>query len=302
MLELVTMVFPRVIWLEDPECQNALLVGQKAANLSKLASSFRVPLGFCVSSGVPRTIRAGGKTGPRNSLDTETASQLRRELATAYNRLSRRCRAKNLHVAVRSSVVDEDSETASFAGVHETFLNITGLKAITRAVIDCLISATSKGALAYRRVNAISATTIRAAVLVQRFVQAETSSVLFTANPVTGRRSEVIVTACWGLGESLAKGTVTPDTFIVRKKDRSLISQSIADKKIMTIALRERTREVAINKDIRTKACIDQRQLMEVVKLGLAVESYMGFPVDVECAFSGHELHLLQCRPITTLN
>jgi len=121
-------------------------------------------------------------------------------------------------VAVRSSALDEDGAGASFAGQHETYLNVVGAAAVAEAVARCWASVRSSRALEYRRRQGFPLDGARIAVLVQQLIPADVSSVVFSANPVTGSRDEVMINASWGLGESIVGGTVTPDTYVVRRR------------------------------------------------------------------------------------
>ena len=124
---------------------------------------------------------------------------------------------------------------------------------------------------------------------------------VFSANPITGSRDEIMINASWGLGESIVGGTVTPDTFIVRKTDLAITSRTIADKQRMTISAPGGTHEVDVPRFLRTEISLNDKQAVEMAKLALSLEVTMEHPVDVECAYAGGELYLLQCRPITTL-
>jgi phosphoenolpyruvate synthase/pyruvate phosphate dikinase len=206
-----------------------------------------------------------------------------------------------LVVAVRSSAVDEDGATASFAGQHETYLNIVGADAIIQAVTRCWESARSERALEYRRKQGLSVERLQLAVLVQQLVASDVSAVVFTANPITGSRAEIMINASWGLGESIVGGTVTPDTLIVRKSDLAITSRTIADKQRMTISVPGGTSEVDVPRFLRGQTSLSDEQAIEMAQLALTLEATMNRPVDIECAYAGGKLYLLQCRPITTL-
>ena len=203
--------------------------------------------------------------------------------------------------AVRSSAVDEDGATASFAGQHETYLNIVGADAIIQAVTHCWESARSDHALDYRRQQGLSIEHPQIAVLVQQLVAADVAAVVFSANPITGNRDEVMINASWGLGESIVGGTVTPDTFIVRKSDLEIIQRVIADKQRMTVSAPGGTHEVEVPRFLRNTTSLNDEQVIEMARLAITLEATMEHPVDVECAYANGELYLLQCRPITTL-
>ena len=276
-----------LLWLGDPKSFDIALVGGKAANLSRLARMHhRVPDGFSL---------------PVTVMDEAHPLDLRDEITAAISDLLACHRLSEFTAAVRSSAVDEDGATASFAGQHETYLNIVGADAILQAVIRCWESARSDRALAYRRQQGFSAKRVQIAVFVQQLIAADVSAVVFSANPITGDRDEIVINASWGLGESIVGGTVTPDTFIVRKSDFVVVQRIIADKQHMTVSLTGGTHEVEVPRFLRNIASLNNEQVIEMAKLALTLEATMEHPVDVECAFADGKLYLLQCRPITTL-
>lgn len=286
-----------ILWLEQPLCQDVALVGGKAANLSRLAAAYRVPPGLCLTTVAYDQWLAAGK---ENGMDT-WPSALRAELAQAYQELAQRCGLDLPVVAVRSSAIDEDSQDASFAGQYETYLNITGVDAVAASVSRCWESTRSPQVLEYRRQYGLPCDNIQIAVLVQQMVAADVAAVVFSANPVSGQRTEVVINASWGLGESIVGGTVTPDTYIVDKESLQISERQIADKQRMTVAQTEGTKEVDVPRFMRSQPTLDDEKAVEMARLALALEEEMGWPVDLECAYHGNDLYLLQCRPITTL-
>ena len=146
-------------------------------------------------------------------------------------------------------------------------------------------------------------------MLVQYLIVADVSAVVFSANPLTGNREEVVITASWGLGESIVGGTVTPDTWSVRKHDLAITARQIGDKRRMTVpahrphpgATGQGTREVDVPRLLRARPVLDEAEVAELATLAMALETTVGRPVDVECAYQDGQLYLLQCRPITTL-
>ncbi len=276
-----------LLWLGDPKSFDVSLVGGKAANLSRLARLYhRVPDGFCI---------------PVTLMDEAHPLDLRDEIIASISDLMNCHRLPDFVAAVRSSAVDEDGATASFAGQHETYLNIVGADAIIQSVTRCWESARSGRALEYRRQQGLSVERLQLAVLVQQLVASDVSAVVFSANPVTGSRDEIMINASWGLGESIVGGTVTPDTFVVRKSDLAITGRTIADKQHMTVSAPGGTHEVDVPRFLRSEASLNDEQVVEMAKLALTLEVTMEYPVDVECAYASGELHLLQCRPITTL-
>jgi len=276
-----------LLWLGDPKSFEPALVGGKAANLSRFARlSHRVPDGFSL---------------PVTVIDKTHPLDLRDEITCAISELMACHSLPDFIAAVRSSAVDEDGNNASFAGQHETYLNIVGADAILQAVTRCWESARSEHALDYRRQQGLSVERPQIAVLVQQLVASDVSAVVFSANPVTGNRDEIVINASWGLGESIVGGTVTPDTFIVRKSDLAIMSRLIADKQRMTIAAAAGTREVEVPRFLRNEVSLNDEQILEMARLALTLETTMERPVDVECAYAEGKLYLLQCRPITAL-
>jgi phosphoenolpyruvate synthase/pyruvate phosphate dikinase len=126
--------------------------------------------------------------------------------------------------------------------------------------------------------------------------------VIFSANPISGNRNEVVVTTSWGLGESVVSGTVTPDTWTVRKADLAVKEERIGAKERMTVAVTGGTREVTVPRLLRERTSLSRAQVTELAELVVELEEKVGQPVDIETAFAGDLLYLLQCRPITTLD
>ncbi len=137
---------------------------------------------------------------------------------------------------------------------------IVGADAILQAVARCWESARSERALEYRRQQGLSVECVRQAVLVQQLVASDASAVVFSANPVTGSRDEVLINTSWGLGKSIFSGTVTPDTFVVRKSDLVVLDRGISDKQRMTVSAPSRSKrrwavQWILNVRMRTGCC-----------------------------------------------
>jgi len=276
-----------LLWLGDPKSFDVALVGGKAANLSRLARMYhRVPDGFSL---------------PVTVMDEAHPHDLQNEISAAISDLMACHSLPDFIAAVRSSAVDEDGATASFAGQHETYLNVVGADEILQSIIRCWESARSERALEYRRQQGLSVEHAQIAVLVQQLIASDVSAVVFSANPVTGNRDEVLINASWGLGESIVGGTVTPDTFAVRKSDMQITQRMIADKELMTVSAPKGTHEVEVPRFLRNEASLGDEQVIEMAKLAKTLETTLEHPVDIECAYANGQLYLLQCRPITTL-
>jgi len=240
-----TVALGAVVWLDSIGAADAERVGGKAANLGELKrAGFNVPDGFAVI----------GDPGD--------------EVADALQVLG------GGPVAVRSSAVAEDLADASFAGQYETYLNLHGSNAIRKAIADCRTSAASTRVASYRASRAEGARG-EIAVLVQRMVDAESAGVAFTANPVTGDRSEVLVSAVRGLGERLVSGEAQADEWVVREAK----------------AQSRRSAEKAISAE----------QVVAVADVARSAAAHFGRPQDVEWAYAGGALFVLQSRPMTAL-
>ena len=206
-------------------------------------------------------------------------------------------------VAVRSSANAEDLPGLSFAGQQETFLNVRGADAVLQAVKDCWASLWTTQAISYRHQNGIDPDTVAMAVVVQIMVPSEVSGILFTANPATGERGEMIVNASFGLGEAVVGGQVTPDTYVVDRGTLAAKETLIGPKEQQIVAdgdLGVRLEDVA--EDARQRASLSEDMLTRLAETALGIEGlFDGVPQDIEWAFSDGRLHVLQSRPITNL-
>ena len=285
-----------ILFLGQPGSDHVPTVGGKVANLSRLAAEYRVPHGFCLTTDAFK----------RWASDTDEIAVLPPafydELSAAYDELAEQIGEDQPSVAVRSSAIDEDGSAASFAGQYETYLNVVGVEAIAEAITNCWASARSERVVEYRQRYGLSEGEARVAVLVQRLVPADVSAVVFSANPVDGNREEAVINASWGLGESIVGGTVTPDTYIVRKADETVIDRQISEKLQMTVSVSGGTIEVSVPRFMRSQPALNDEQAVEMAGLASGLEEKLGWPVDIECAIHKGQLYLLQCRPITTLD
>jgi pyruvate,water dikinase len=200
-------------------------------------------------------------------------------------------------LAVRSSAVGEDSEQASFAGQHVTRLNVQGGEALVEAVRAIWDSARSEAALAYRRRLGIAGEP-QIGVVVQALVVADVAGVLFTVNPVDGA-DERVIEAAWGLGEAVVAGLVTPDRYRVSREGRGI--ERVAGAK--TVAIRPGpdggTIEQGVLADRAGTLCLEDGHLRQLHGLATRCEAVFGGAQDLEWAFAGETLHLLQRRAIT---
>jgi pyruvate,water dikinase len=253
--------------LGDLRSADEATFGGKSANLGELrAAGFNVPDGFGIAG---------------------TAEDA--EIAAAYEALG-----QDVPVAVRSSAVGEDSADATFAGMQETYLWVCGARDVCARVRDCWDSLHSERATAYRERMA-SSRTPEMGVTVQRMVEPDVSGVLFTCNPVSGDPSTVAINASWGLGLAVVGGEVTPDEYFVSKVTGEVVRRTVADKHVEY----RRTEPLPVDDERRRRPCLDDPQIAELAELGRRVQKHFGSHQDVEWAFAGGELFVLQARPVT---
>ncbi|KJF22652.1 phosphoenolpyruvate synthase [Rhodococcus sp. AD45-ID] len=290
---------------------DAPTIGGKAANLGELMrSKFPVPPAFVINTaGYLDTIEASGfrellKTGPLPHVDSTKDAicsavlpdAMRAEIIDAYRVLG----PSTTRVAVRSSAPAEDAADTSYAGIHDSFTNVSGDRNLIHAVRKCWASLWSDRALTYRSLQGVTEEP-SLAVVVQRMVDAEQSGVVFTADPRTGARDRIVIEAATGLGEVVVGGQVEPDTYVVSKPDFSVLDVHIGSQSF-AIALSEGTeRSSEIPLLQREQQILTEDQIHRLAVLAAAVEDHYQRPQDLEFAYSGQQLWLVQTRPITTL-
>lgn len=270
-----------IAWLGRHDGEAASL-GGKGASLDRLAKlGFRVPPGFCVTTAAFRA--AGPVTGADGGDRDESTlgPWVAGALADAVGELVVTVVDAGLdpRFAVRSSAVGEDGSTASYAGLHDTELDVPP-QGVAQAVVRCWQSLWSAPATAYRTRRGLSDEDAAMAVVVQGLVPAEAAAVAFTRHPVTGRTDQLVATAVRGLGDAMVSGTVTPDTYVINRARRA----------VETFEPGEDPRGPAL----------DGAALAALVDLCLEVEARFGQAVDIEAAMTAGTWYLLQARPITT--
>ena len=298
--------------------------GGKGANLGEMTTAgFPVPAGFVLTTGAyDAFVQAHGlqqqivglahtvsADDPRSS---EVASEKIRalfaqgviaddvasEITTAYGQLTQ---IDGNAVAVRSSATAEDLPTASFAGQQDTYLNIQGDDALLNAVKQCWASLWTARAMSYRMRQNIDPATVSLAVVVQLLIPADAAGILFTANPVNGRRDQVLINATWGLGEAIVSGQVTPDTAVVDKSTWTILSRGTATKTMMTVRTHTGTEERSVPQAQQNQQVLDDATTVQLARYGERIEAHYDMPMDIEWAIADGEITILQARPITSL-
>jgi pyruvate, water dikinase len=270
---------PLVLPFPDPRCRDVALSGGKGASLATMTGEgLPVPPGFVITSAafamavdedvLRARMRVQDMVGARAIV--AAASPPRELIAEHYATLTGL-------VAVRSSACAEDSGGASYAGQQETYLNVDGLDTVLRDVVECWLSFFSDRAVFYRREKG-SLEDVAMAVVIQQMIDSKKSGVLFTVDPVHGRKDRMVVEAAFGLGEQVVSGEVTPDHYVLDRQ--GVIKRS----------------------RIVSEQVLKDAECVQLARLGQHLARLYGGPQDIEWAFdSDGALFLLQSRPVTTV-
>ena len=252
--------------------------GGKAVQLgAALRAGLPVPPGYAVSVEALNAVQAGE---PAAIAEAQAAAA---RLAPPF--------------AVRSSAVGEDGASASFAGQHATVLNLRTEPEILDGLAEVFRSGRSPGALAYRQRKGID-TPVEIAAVIQQLVDPLSAGVLFTRHPLTGAE-EFVIESAWGLGEAVVQGMVTPDHFRL-SRDGALLEERLGEKACAIRCAGSGTEEVEVEPDLVEAPSLGQEELRRLVDLAKDCERHFGPGLDIEWAFAGGQIHLLQTRPITT--
>jgi rifampicin phosphotransferase len=310
--------------LDFPEVDRTqvAVVGGKGAHLGELSRipGIGVPAGFCVTTyAFQRTMAVAPTIGLhldrlsrlepddreairalsaeiRRTLEaTAIPSDVARAITLAIARLGGRAAC-----AIRSSATAEDLPTASFAGQHDTYLNVVGPAEILHHVSRCWASLFTERAVTYRVRNGVNLRKVQMAVVVQRMVVPQAAGVLFTADPVTGHRKVSSVEATFGLGEPLVSGQMNADVYKVRGTE--VVARAVANKRLALHASPTGgTREQTIEPQRREQPALTDAQVVRLARLGRRIEAHFGRPQDIEWCLADDHFHIVQSRPITTL-
>ncbi len=302
--------------------------GGKGANLGELmAAGLPVPDGFVIGAPAYEEFCAHNQLRERiaellHEVDVEDTAALQAASADvrslidqasmpdaivdaaseAYERLVG-ARVAPTPVAVRSSATAEDTEEASFAGMNETFLNVIGREQMLDAVRRCWRSLFGSRTVYYRAVNGLSQAGMDIAVVVQRQIASTRAGVMFTVNPATGDRDEIVIEGSFGLGEAVVSGSVSPDRWVVDKRTFALHRREVRRKELAVESVQGGgTVRRDLSEQEALAPALSDEEARQIAKLGLRIERHYGSPQDTEWAFdAAGALWMLQSRPITTL-
>ncbi len=318
-----------VRWFDEIGANDVSTVGGKGANLGELTrAGLPVPPGFVVTadgyldsmsaagvrqllapaptigSGADATRDAAADAAKRRSIieGTKLSDAVRIAVIEAYAKLCANAGETDVSVAVRSSATAEDGATTSFAGMHDSYTNVSGADAVCGRLLACWASTFDERAYTYRAVQGITAEPA-IAVVVQRMVASERSGVMFTVDPATSDRSHLVIEGAFGLGEVVVGGAVEPDTYTVQREPLAVIAARIGIKTHEIVRGPDGAdMRVDFDGEAGRRRVLDDVEVLAVAKLGLLAEVHYGCPQDLEWCFNAaNELYLVQSRPITTL-
>ena len=271
---------PLVLPFRDPRCQQVALAGGKGASLATMtAEELPVPPGFVVTSAAfEAAVDTDALRERMRGKDVETARAMVGAAQPPNELIERHYAELTGLVAVRSSACAEDSEGASYAGQQETYLNTDGLAEVLANVVHCWLSFFTDRAVFYRQEKG-SLDDVAMAVVVQQMVDSQKSGVLFTVDPVHGRKDRMVVEAARGLGEAVVSGQVTPDHYTLSRDGVVKRSRVVGPERVLS-----------------------DQECAALATMGRRLAELHGAPQDIEWAFDGDgRLSLLQSRPITTI-
>lgn len=315
---------PLVIPLSALDRNMLSVGGGKAVNLGELIQAgFAVPAGFCITTAAYERVATQAAfgtylfglesasredqarqielaTGIRTALcQIPLPSEVIEAITKSYQTLSG---GSPIPVSVRSSATAEDLPGASFAGQQETFLHVIGIETVLTAVQRCFASLWTDRATQYRASLGLAPRDVRLAVVVQRMVEAEVAGVLFTANPLTGKRQEAVINANPGLGEAVVSGASNPDHFVVQSATGEIMERRLGNKQVVIQVAPVGGTHTLVTGGFPERSCLSNEQIRTLAALGSRVEAWYGTPQDIKWAIDATgAIFLLQARPITTL-
>ena len=314
---------PYVLTLSDPSAKLDSVGGKGLSLARMIEAGFPVPDGFHITTDAYRAFVEANRlqekiTSALKGIDPQLPASFDAASASIHDSFSRAAIPTELvsavstgysslinrhpqPVAVRSSATAEDLPDASFAGQQETFLNIRFEEALLAAVKKCWASLWTARAIAYRLRNSFDQSSVALAIVVQEMVNAEASGIVFTANPITGRRDEMVIMSAWGLGEAIVGGLVSPDTIVADKATGKIRTAQVAEKTVITVLTESSTEEIPLEDARRNSQVLNGAQVTELVRIGHKIEDFHGKPQDIEWCYANGNFFIVQSRPITAL-
>ncbi len=227
-------------------------------------------------------------------LDAEFPKDIVREILKEFSKL------KVSYVAVRSSATAEDSSVASWAGELESYLNTTKNNLLEN-IKKCWASLFTSRAIFYRFEKKLNGTKNSVAVVIQKMIQSKIAGICFTVHPVTKDYDQMIIEAGYGLGEAIVGGKITPDTYVVHKKNKNILDKNINRQEKMIIKSKGGNLEKRVLKSKQQKQKLNDRQILKLAEICKKIETHYKIPQDIEWVFAKDKFYIVQSRPITTL-
>lgn len=293
--------------LKEASGEPLLQVGSKALHLANIIhEGVTIPDGFVLKANALNHFMKEHQLHDEMSQEQFVKSfaaaaipqQMEQEILNAFEQLKATTGDENLTVAVRSSSSSEDLEDASFAGQYDTILNVGSAQQLLEAVKQCWASVFSEHARDYAAQRNISLADFPMGILIQQMVYPDVAGVIFSMNPITDNKDEIIINASYGLGEAIVSGIVTPDTFIVHKQTKS-IDKDLGLKEVKVLPVDHTIMEVATTPEECDAYCLDDASILALEEVTAKLEAFYNFPVDIEFAVKDSKPYILQSRPIT---
>ncbi len=298
------------------------IAGGKGASLGEMANNnFPIPPGFVILAAAFEKFLADSdinieinsalsKVNPKDveSVDStaqiiqslikncEIDGELKKEIYANFIKLDAK------YIAVRSSATAEDSKIDSWAGELESYLYTTK-ETLLENIKKCWASLFTPRAIFYRFERDLYKSNVSVAVVVQKMVESEISGVAFSVHPITKDYNQMIIEAGWGLGEAIVLGKITPDSYVVSKKDNNIIDINISEQDKMIVKLDDSggVKEIDVPEEIKNKQKLSEEEIIKLAKIVKNIEKHYASPQDVEWAYKKGEFYIVQARPITTL-
>jgi len=305
-----------VKFLNEIKKPKVVELGGKGYSLAMLINNgFNVSKGFVITSGSflqyfkknhllekikalsteinENNFQSKSKTIKQLILDGKMPAAIITEVKFGLNKLNAK------YVAVRSSGIAEDSLKASFAGLFDTYLNIkTESDLVLENIKKCWASLFNERAIIYRIRKNLSHFG-GMAVIIQEMVDAESSGVVFTVNPITKKRNELVLEAGFGLGDLIVSGKEIPDSYIVDKRKLKIVRKQIGEQNKASRIIGGRIKMMKLTKTKKLSQKVPDEKILELTKLCIKIEKYCKFPQDIEWCYIKGKIYILQTRPIT---
>ncbi|MCL4383860.1 phosphoenolpyruvate synthase [Patescibacteria group bacterium] len=316
-----------ILWFSQVNHSDIGEAGGKGANLGEMYNlGIPVPNGFVVTASayfrfldenklnekIKEVLKATDVDDPEQlqnaSLKIKTlikkstvSEELANEIMKAYKKLSDYGGLRNVPVAVRSSATAEDLPDASFAGQQETFLDVIGESNVVNRVRDCWASLFTPRSIFYRQKKHYDHFKVGIAVPVMKMVKSDVSGIMFTINPVSNNKSQIVIETIWGLGEYIVQGKITPDQHVVTKHEWKIETKYCTPQKVMLVRGEHETKEIAVPKSKQEAFKLTDAQIIRLAKIGQKLQDHYRHPQDIEFAVEKDKLFVVQTRPITTI-